>query len=98
MVSHLAVYHLASQLNLAEMVNQDLGTRLEVLLVSSSPPVVLVTGLVKLTTLIIKAVTHLMTDYTTDTTIVHRIIGCWVKEWRLENSCMNTSLVWIKWG
>ena len=27
-----------------------------------------------------------MTDYTTDTTIVHRIIGCWVEEWRLENS------------
>ena len=95
--SHLAVYLLASQLNLVEMVNQDLGARLEVLLVSSSPPVVLVTGLVKLAALIVKAMTHLMTDYSTDTTIVHRIIGCWVEEWRLENSCREADLVgsWV---
>ena len=57
----------------------------------------LVTGLVKLAALIVKAMTHFMTDYTTYTTIVHRIIGCWVEEWRLENSCREADLVgsWV---
>ena len=57
------------------MVYQNLGAGLEVLLVGCSPPVVLVTGLVKLAALVVETVAHLMTDYATDTAIVHRIIG-----------------------
>jgi hypothetical protein len=45
------------------VVNQDLGARLEVLLVSSSPPVVLVSGLVKLAALIVKAMTQSVEIY-----------------------------------
>ena len=89
---HLAVHLLASQLNLIEVVYQNLGARLEVLLVGCCPPVVLVAGLVKLAALVVETVAHLMTNYATDTAIVHRIIGCWVEEWRLQNGSREADL------
>ena len=70
-------------LDLAKLLSEALRRGLEVLLVSLSPPVVHIASSVKLATLIVKAVRHLMTDDHTDSTIVDSVISVDVKEWRL---------------
>ena len=91
--SLLTIDLLTSNLYVVEVIYQYLGTSLEVLLIGRSPPVVLVTCLVKLATLVVETVAHLMTNHTTDTTEVGCIIGCWVEEWRLKDRCWEADLV-----
>ena len=92
--SHLAVHLLAvHHLDGREVIYEHCGTLIEVSLIGSSPPVALVAGLVKLASLIVETVTHLMTDHHTDGTVVDGIVGCRIKEGNLKDTGRETELV-----
>ena len=57
------------------------------------PPVDHVTVLVELTTLIVEAVGHLMTDDNTDSAVVERVIGIHIEERILQDAGRETDLV-----
>src|SRR6185369_11300321 len=69
-----------------ELVDYTFRAFLEVLEVGLGPPVRQVSGCVKLCSLIIKPVSHLMADHGTHATIVVSVVSIRVEERRLENA------------
>ena len=57
------------------------------------PPINQVAILVKLTTLVIKAVGHLMANHYTNRTIVKRVVRVHIKEWILQNTRREADFV-----
>ena len=73
-------------LDFVEEFHHSFGAGFEVLLVLLRPPVTEVAVLVKLCTLVVKAVRHLVTNHHTDSTIVGSIVGLSVEEGGLKNA------------
>ena len=90
----LAVHlHAGEHLKLAEALNQHLGTLVEVGLVGPCPPVALVACLVKLASLVVEAVAHLVTDHGTYAAIVYSIVGLRIEERWLQDGSGEADLV-----
>ena len=69
------------------------GAGLELLAIGSSPPVVHITILVELASLVVEAVGHLVTNHHADGTIVEGIVGRHIKEGHLQNTGREADLV-----
>src|SRR5699024_8152304 len=82
-----------SNLDAIEEVHHHLSTLVQVLGIFSSPPVFQVTVLVVLATLVVESVSHLMTDYHTDGTIVEGIIRIHIEERILQDTGGETDFV-----
>ena len=84
-------------LDIVVEINDYLSTFLELLSIFFSPPVFQVTVLVILTTLVIKSVSHLMTNHYADGTIVEGIISLHIEEGILQNTSREANLVgcWV---
>ena len=65
----------------------------EVLAVGLRPPVGHVAVLIIVASLVVEAVSHLMTDDHSDGPIVERVVGCHVEERHLEYTCREANLV-----
>ena len=74
-----------------------LSTLVKALSIISCPPIVEHTISIILTTLIIKSVSHLMTNNNTDSTIVECFISLRIEEWILKDTCWEADLVccWV---
>ena len=71
-------------------------TLCKILSVGLSPPVLhvsILSILIEAATLIIKSVRHLMTYHDADGTIVKGIVGLWIEEGALQNTCGETDLI-----
>ena len=61
--------------------------------IGGCPPVVHVALIVKLTTLVIESVGHLVSHYYTNGTVVAGVIGIYIKEWWLQDGCREVDAV-----
>src|SRR5690606_10604355 len=50
------------------------------------PPVIQIAVCIVLATLIVKTMSHFMTDYSTDSSVIYSIISIWIVKWKLENT------------
>ena len=80
-------------LNIVKVVRYNLYMCLELIGIAGCPPVSKVSFLVKLTALVIKSVSHLMTYHYTYGTVVECVIGTHVKERILQDSGRETYLI-----
>ena len=71
----------------------SVSSLVEILAVVFCPPVFHVAVFVIMTTLVIESVSHFMTDYNTDSSIVECVVGCRVEEWNLQNTGREAYLV-----
>src|SRR5574344_161643 len=81
-------------------IDKHLSTLIKTFLIFCSPPVFLISIIVKLTTLIIESMAHLMTYDGTYSTIIVSIISIYVKERRLKNSSREVDgiIIWLVIG
>ena len=82
---------------LAKPVGQHLSALVVFSLIISCPPVLQVSVLVKLTTLIVESMTHLVSNYYADSTIVSSVVSLWIEEWWLQDSSREVDAVeeWV---
>ena len=79
--------------DIVEEINHHFCTSIETFCITFCPPVGQVTILVILTTLIIESVSHFMTDYYTDSTIVECVISVHLEERILQDTCREADFV-----
>ena len=80
-------------LDLIEKISHHLGSSIKVLLICLRPPIDEVTIFIKLATLIIESMCHLMTNNNTDCAVVEGIISLHIEERILENTGGETDLI-----
>ncbi len=80
-------------LNLGEEISIFVRTFYKVFSITFLPPVVHISILVIATSLVVKSVSHLMTDYDTDSTIVKSIVSRRVKERNLQYTSREADFV-----
>src|SRR6202047_4900929 len=76
-----------------ELLHDLCSAVLEPFFVLGRPPVLQIALCIEFSTLIIKAMGHLVPDHATDAAIVHGIIGLGIKEWRLQNTGWKNDLI-----
>ena len=80
-------------LDVTEEISIHISTLVETFCIFSCPPVLQITASIILTTLIIESVSHLMTDYYADSTIVECSISLRIEERILENTSWEADLI-----
>ena len=79
--------------DIAKEVCHNLNAFVETFCVASSPPVSQVTVLIELTALVVKSVSHFMTDNYADSTIVECVVSVHIKERILKDTCREADFV-----
>ena len=80
-------------LDLIEEIGHHFGASIKILLIGLRPPVDKVSIFIKLATLIIESMGHLMTNNYANSAIVERIISLHIEERILENSSREADFV-----
>ena len=82
-----------SDFNAVKLCDELVGESVKSLGIGCGPPVGEVTVFVELTTLIVEAVCHFMTDHHTDGAVVDGVVSLGIKERSLQNTCREADFV-----